>query len=58
MQRNDQKRDKTKPMGKDEREKVLFSQLFRPKAFDMGFSEKAFYGAFELPLLRNAPKTP
>jgi hypothetical protein len=28
---------KKKSMGKDERKKVVFSQLFRPKAFDMGF---------------------
>jgi hypothetical protein len=34
---------------------VFFSQLFRPKVFDMDFP-KSFYGVFELPLLRNAQK--
>jgi hypothetical protein len=43
-------------MGKDERKTVLFSQLFRPKVFDMDFPQKDFYGVFELPLLRNAQK--
>jgi hypothetical protein len=56
MQRNGQKRDKKKSMGKDERKKVFFSQLFRPKVFDMYFPQKVFYGVFELPLLRNAQK--
>jgi hypothetical protein len=56
MQRNGQKRDKKKSMGKDDRKKVLFSQLFRPKVFDMDFPQKVFYGVFELPLLRNAQK--
>jgi hypothetical protein len=42
-------------MGKDERKKVVFSQLFRPKVFDTDFPKK-FYGVFELPLLRNAQK--
>jgi hypothetical protein len=42
-------------MGKDERKKVFFSQLFRPKVFDMDFP-KTIYGVFELPLLRNAQK--
>jgi hypothetical protein len=42
MQRNGQKRDKTKSMGKDERKKVFFSQLFRPKVFDMDFPQKVF----------------
>jgi hypothetical protein len=55
-QRNGQKRDKKKSMGKDERKKVFFSQLFRPKVFDMDFPQKVFYGVFELPLLRNAQK--
>jgi hypothetical protein len=54
MQRNGQKRDKKKSMGKDERKKVFFPQLFRPKIFDTYFPRKAFYGVFELPLLRNA----
>ena len=44
---------KKNSMGKDERKKVFFSQLFRPKVFDMYFP-KTFYGVFELPLLRNA----
>jgi hypothetical protein len=43
-------------MGKDERKKVFFPQLFRPKVFDMYFPQKVFYGVFELPLLRNAQK--
>jgi hypothetical protein len=33
------------------------SQLF-PKVFDMDFPQKLFDGVFELPLLRNALKTP
>jgi hypothetical protein len=41
-------------MGKDERKKVVFSQLFRPKVFVIDFPQKVFYGVFELPLLRNA----
>jgi hypothetical protein len=45
-----------KSMGKDERKKVFFPQLFRPKVFDMYFPQKVFYGVFELPLLRNAQK--
>jgi hypothetical protein len=52
MQRNGQKRDKNKSMGKDDRKKVFFSQLFRPKVFDMDFPQKVFYSAFELLLLR------
>ena len=56
MQRNGQKRDKKKSMGKDERKKVFFSQLFRPKVFDIDFPQKVFNGVFELPLLRNAQK--
>jgi hypothetical protein len=57
MQRNGQKHDIKKSMGKDERKKVFFSsQLFRPKVFDMYFPKKVFYGVFELPLLRNAQK--
>jgi hypothetical protein len=43
-------------MGKDDRKKSFFSQLFRPKAFDMDFPQKVFCGVFELPLLRNAQK--
>jgi hypothetical protein len=43
-------------MGKDERKKVFFSQLFRPKVFDINFPQKVFNGVFELPLLRNAQK--
>jgi hypothetical protein len=42
-------------MGKDDRI-FFFSQLFRPKVFDMDFPQKVFYGVFELPLLRNAQK--
>jgi hypothetical protein len=47
---------KKKSKGKDDRKKVFFSQLFRPKAFDMDFPQKVFCGVFELPLLRNAQK--
>ena len=47
---------KKKSMGKDDRKKFFFSQLFRPKVFDMDFPQKVFYGVFELPLLRNAQK--
>jgi hypothetical protein len=36
--------------------RFFFSQLFRPKVFDMDFPQKVFYSAFELPLLRNAQK--
>jgi hypothetical protein len=43
-------------MGKDERKKGFFSQLFRPKVFDIDFPQKVFYVVFELPLLRNAQK--
>jgi hypothetical protein len=50
------KRDKKKSMGKDDRKKVGFSQLFRPKVFDMGFPQNVFNGIFEFPLLRNAQK--
>jgi hypothetical protein len=57
MQRNGQKRDK-KVDGKDDRKRFCFSQLFRPKVFDMDFPQKVFNGVFELPLLRNAQKTP
>jgi hypothetical protein len=42
--------------GKRRQEKVFFSQLFRPKVFDMDFPQKVFFGVFELPLLRNAQK--
>jgi hypothetical protein len=49
---------KKKSMGKDDRKKVFFPQLFRPKVFDMDFPPKVFYGVFELPLLRNAQKKP
>jgi hypothetical protein len=56
MQRNGQKRDKKKTMGKDDRKKIFFSQVFRPKVFDMDFPQKVFYSVFELPLLRNAQK--
>jgi hypothetical protein len=38
------------------RRQDCFSQLFRPKVFDMDFPPKEFYGVFELPLLRNAQK--
>jgi hypothetical protein len=54
---------KKNSMGKNERKKVFFSQLFRPKVllfrpkvFDIDFPQKVFYGVFELPLLRNAQK--
>jgi hypothetical protein len=47
---------KKKSMGKDGRKKAFFSQLFRPKVFDMDFSQKVFNGVFELPLMRNAQK--
>jgi hypothetical protein len=47
---------KQNSMGKDERKKVFFSQLFRPKVFDIDFPQKVFSGVFELPLLRNAQK--
>jgi hypothetical protein len=47
---------KKNSMGKDERKKVFFSQLFRPKVFDIDFPKKVFNGVFELPLLRNAQK--
>jgi hypothetical protein len=56
MQRNGQKRDKKKSMGKDDRKKVFFCQLFRPEVFDMDFPQKVFCGVFELPLLRNTQK--
>jgi hypothetical protein len=36
--------------------KFFFSQLFRPKVFDMDFPQKVLNGVFELPLLRNAQK--
>jgi hypothetical protein len=36
--------------------KNFFSQLFRPKVFDMDFSQNVLYGVFELPLLRNTQK--
>jgi hypothetical protein len=43
--------------GKRRQEKsFFFSQLFRPKVFDMDFPKKVFCGVFELPLLRNAQK--
>jgi hypothetical protein len=54
-----EKRPKTrlkKSKGKDDRKKVFFPQLFRPKVFDMDFPQKVFSGVFELPLLRNAQK--
>jgi hypothetical protein len=54
--KRDKLRLKKKSMGKDERKKVFFPQLFRPKVFDMYFPQKVFYGVFELPLLRNAQK--
>jgi hypothetical protein len=56
MQRNGQKRDKNKSMGKDDRKKVFFLNFFCQKVFDMDFPQKVFYGVFELPLLRNAQK--
>jgi hypothetical protein len=42
--------------GKRRQEKSFFSQLFRPKVFDMDFPQKVFCGVFELPLLRKAQK--
>jgi hypothetical protein len=54
-----EKRPKTrlnKIDGKRRKEKRFFPQLFRPKAFDMYFPKKVFYGIFELPLLRSAQK--
>jgi hypothetical protein len=33
--------------------KGFFSQLFRPKVFDIDFPQEVFCGVFELPLLRN-----
>jgi hypothetical protein len=56
MQRNGQKRDKKNRWEKTKGKKFVFSQLFRPKVFDMDFPQKDFYGVFELPLLRNAQK--
>jgi hypothetical protein len=56
MQRNGQKRDKKNRWEKTKGKKFFFSQLFRPKVFDMDFPKKDFYGVFELPLLRNAQK--
>jgi hypothetical protein len=35
-------------------EGFLFPQLFRPKLFDMNFSQKVLNGVFELPLMRTA----
>jgi hypothetical protein len=49
---------KKKSTGKDDRKKVFFSQLFRPKVFDMDFLQKVFYGVFELPLFEKRTKTP
>jgi hypothetical protein len=40
--------------GEIRQEKSFFSQLFRPKVFDMDFPQKVFNSVFELPLLRNA----
>jgi hypothetical protein len=37
---------KKNSMGKDERKKVFFSQLFRPKVFDIDFPQKVFNGVF------------
>jgi hypothetical protein len=56
IQRNGQKRYKKIFDGKRRKEKSFFPQLFRPKAFDMDFSQKVFHGVFELPLMRNAQK--
>jgi hypothetical protein len=42
-------------MGKGDRNKVYFIQLFRPIVFDMDFPQFVF-GVFELPLLRIAQK--
>jgi hypothetical protein len=36
-------------MGKDERKKGVFSQLFRPKVFDMDFPQKVFNGVLNSP---------
>jgi hypothetical protein len=43
-------------MGRTIGKSFFFSQLFRPKGFDMYFPQTVFYGLFELPLLRNAQK--
>jgi hypothetical protein len=40
MQRNGQKRDKTKPMGKDDRKKGFFFSAFGQFFFDMDFLKK------------------
>jgi hypothetical protein len=42
MQRNGQKRDKTKPMGENDRKQVFFPQLLSQKVFGMDFSQKLF----------------
>jgi hypothetical protein len=55
MQRNGKKRDK-KSRWEKTKGKKLTSQFFRPKVFDMDFPQKALYGVFELPLLKNAQK--
>ena len=47
-------RETAKNAIKKSMEKSFFSQLFRPKVFDMDFHQKVFYGVFKLPLLRNA----
>jgi hypothetical protein len=57
VQRNGQKRFKKKIDGKRRKEKSFFSQLFRPKCFDINLSQKVFYGVFELSLVRNAQKS-
>jgi hypothetical protein len=49
-------RETAKNAIKDDRKKVFFPQLFRPKVFDVDFPQKVFCGVFELPLLRNAQK--
>jgi hypothetical protein len=56
MQRNGQKRDKKSRWEKTTGKKFFFfSQLFRPKVFDMDSPPKKI-GVFELPLLKNAQK--
>jgi hypothetical protein len=57
MQRNSQKRNKTKPKEKNDRKTSFFSpQLFWQKVLTWTFSNELFCGVFELPSLRNAQK--
>jgi hypothetical protein len=46
-------------MGKDDRKKNVFSQLFRPKVFDMDFPQKVFMVFMNSPsLVEKRTKTP